>query len=528
MAKEFLMKELLVSLGIFASATLNAESLPDSVVMSVGDKDVSISEFIYMARKNAEVDLSDKSSLRNYVELFKNFKLKVAEAESLGLDKTPTFKKEYEEYKNQLLSSYLSDKDGERAAAKEIYDRGNEYVELSHILFRLPEKTLSKDTLSVYQEALDVYNQIKCGEDIDKLGAKLSAQNRKHIASEHVRCLFPMQTIKAFEEAAYTLPLGEVSMPVRTKLGFHIIKVHSRKQNPGRVKVAHILFAYPKDGTKEDTLAIKDNAYKIYHRIKSGEDLALLAREYSSEKASAKNGGELPLFGYGEMVEPFEKAAFSLSTPGEISTPVETQFGYHIVKLLDKIARPSFDDEYNKLSRKMGQGERNFELYRAFDERLKSEYGYIFYPEAYAELEALCNDYFPSDREFYEKAKDMKRTLLHLAGYDLSQSEFAYYMVRNPFSTKSYAGDFMHEVYDLFVRDIITTAERKNMERKHPEIPHLLQEYRDGMLLFEISNREIWNKPADQQDELEKRWVDSLNKKYHVVINWKLLKNISK
>lgn len=528
MAKEFSMKELLVSLGIFVSATVNADSLPDSVVMSVAGKQVSLSEFIYMAQKNAEVDLSDKKSVENYVELFKNFKLKVAEAESLGLDKSSSFNKEFDGYKSQLMSSYLSDKDGEREAAKAVYDRGDEFVELSHILFRLPEKSLTKDTVPVYQEAMRVYEQLQNGGDFDEVGRRLSEESNGHIASEYVRYLSPMQTIKAFEDAAYTLPVGVVSKPVRTKLGFHLIKVHSRKPNPGMVKVAHILLAYPKDASKADSAAIKEKAKKLYDRLKAGEDFATLAKEYSSEQASAKNGGLLPKFGYGEMVEPFEKAAFALNNPGDISLPVETSFGYHIIKLIEKSGRPSFDEEYKKLSRRMGQGERNFDLYRAFDERMKSEYGYKLNPEAYEELQALCNDYFPSDREFYEKAKDMNHTLLHLAGYDLPQSEFAYYMLRNPFSTKSYAGDFMREVYDLFVRDIVTTAERKNLEQKHPEIQYLLQEYRDGILLFEISNREIWNKPANQQQELEKRWIDSLNKKYPVVINWKLLKRLGK
>ena len=176
----------------------------------------------------------------------------------------------------------------------------------------------------------------------------------------------------------------------------------------------------------------------------------------------------------------------------------------------------------------MAQGERNFEYYQAFDERLKKEYGYKFYPEAYTELVALCNDNFPTDKEFYEKAKDMNKTLFHLADTDFPQSEFAYYIQRCPFSTKTYAGDFMQEVYDLFIRDIVTTAERKNLETKHPEFTHLMQEYRDGILLFNISNEKIWSKPAAEQTTLEEEWVKQLNKEYPVTINWKLLKKLKK
>lgn len=217
-----------------------------------------------------------------------------------------------------------------------------------------------------------------------------------------------------------------------------------------------------------------------------------------------------------------------MSKPGDLSGVVETRFGYHIIKLIDKKGRPSFEEEEKALSRRMGQGERNFELYKAFDDRMKKEYGYVFYPEAYAELQALCNDCFPTDEAFYEKAKDMNKTLMQLDGKDFPQAEFAYYIQRCPFSTKTYAGDFMQEVYDLFIRDIVTTAERKNLETKHPEIPHLMQEYRDGILLFEVSNREIWSKPSAQQKVLEAKWIADLNKKYPVTVNWKLLKKLKK
>ena len=252
---------------------------------------------------------------------------------------------------------------------------------------------------------------------------------------------------------------------------------------------------------------------------------SLIGKHRLFERISPKKSWEGSI---GEMVQPFEQAAFALSKPGDLSGVVETRFGYHIIKLIDKKGRPSFEEEEKALSRRMGQGERNFELYKAFDDRMKKEYGYVFYPEAYAELQALCNDCFPTDEAFYEKAKDMNKTLMQLDGKDFPQAEFAYYIQRCPFSTKTYAGDFMQEVYDLFIRDIVTTAERKNLETKHPEIPHLMQEYRDGILLFEVSNREIWSKPSAQQKVLEAKWIADLNKKYPVTVNWKLLKKLKK
>lgn len=521
------MKKLLVLSLVFACLTVEARNLPDSVVMTVAGKQIPLDEFIFMAKKNGEVNLSDRKSLDGYVELYKNFKLKVADAEAAGLDKTKDFTEELDGYRAQLTSSYLSDKEGEEAAVRAEYDRLGEVLELSHILFRLPEKTVSKDTVAVYAKAFQAYERIKNGEDIATVGRELAKEDSE-IGYEYARCLQPMQTIKAFENYAYSMKPGELSMPIRTTLGFHVVKLHSRKPNPGMRHVAHILIPFQKDSvqrSESETLALAEDIYK---KVQNGEDFAKLAEEYSSDGASARKGGELPWFGVGEMVEPFERGAFALTTPGEISKPIKTRFGYHVIKLIEKKGIPSFEEKKKSWARTMAQGERNFEYYKAFDERMKKEYGYVFYPEAYAELVALCNDHFPTDKEFYEKAKDMDKTLIHLVDTDFPQSEFAYYIQRCPFSTKTYAGDFMQEVFDLFVRDIVTTSERKNLETKHPEFKYLMQEYRDGILLFNISNQKVWSKPATEQAKLEDEWVKQLNKEYPVTINWKVLKKLKK
>ena len=376
MVKEGLMKKLLVLSLVFACMTGNAQVSADSVVMTVAGKQIPLDEFIFIAQKNSEVNLSDRKSVNAYVELFKNFKLKVAEAEDLGLDKTKAFKDELDSYRAQLTSSYLSDKDGEEAAVRAVYDRYGEVLELSHILFRLPQRTLSKDTVPVYQKAIEAYERIQAGEDFAAVGKELKDADKENVGYEYVHCLLPMQTVKAFENVAYSLPVGSVSLPVRTTMGFHIIKIHSRRRNPGLVRVAHVLIPFEKDSVKFGEAETLARAEEVYRKAKDGADFAMLAKEYSSDAGSVKRGGELPAFGVGEMVEPFEVAAFALNTPGELSRPVRTRFGYHIIKLIEKKGIPSFDDKKKAWSRQMAQGERNFEYYGAFDERMKKEYGY--------------------------------------------------------------------------------------------------------------------------------------------------------
>ena len=187
-----------------------------------------------------------------------------------------------------------------------------------------------------------------------------------------------------------------------------------------------------------------------------------------------------------------------------------------------------FEEIKKSWYRQMSQGEWNFALHKSFDDRMKKEYKFVFHPEAYAELQAICNDYFPTNPKFFEQAKDLDKELMRIDTISFAQNEFAAYIQQYPFSVKTYAGDFMQEVLDLCIHDILTNMERKNLTNKYPEFRLLLNEYRDGTLLFAISNQKIWNKPAEEQAKLEEDWIKELKEKYPVEINWKALKKAAK
>lgn len=523
------MKKLLLLFFVFINHPGFAQALPDSVVMTVNGKSIPLSEFFYIAQKNGEADLSSQQSVKEYVELFKNFKLKVADAEASGFADTRQFTDELRIYQSQLRYSYLSDAAGEESAAKVIYDRGTFLIEFSHIIIPLPAQTLSKDTLSAYNKAIKIYQRIvEDGEDIDGLGQKLQKNDEDNIGYQYVRCLYPMQLPKSLENVLYDMEAGMISTPVRSPMGYHIMKVHNRMPNPGYVQVSHILFALPEKANKKARSKLLSKAKGIYSRALKGEDFAELAKQYSDDSGSAKNGGIIPNVTPGSVTKEFEEAAFSLVSPGDLSEIVETPFGFHILKLINKDSRNSFEAEKENIISTMKKGEYNFELYKKFDDRMKNEYGYVFYPEAYKEFENLCNDYFPTSPEYYERTKDLDKPLFQLDGKNHLQKEFAYYIYKNPFSTKTYGGDFLQEVYNLLIRDIVTELERVSLESKYPEYTHLMQEYRDGILLFEISNQKIWSKPISEQASLEKKWLEEIKQKYPVVINWDALKKIKK
>lgn len=515
----------LILLGLTCSLVYSQEK-EDPVVMTIADKEIPLSEFLFLAQKDEGVNLLDKKSLENYVELFKNFKLKVADAESERMDKAAGFRNELSNYEEQLKKSLLSDKEGETRAARAVYDRGKNILSISHIIFQLPKITVSKDTAAVYNRAYEAYKRILSGEDFKTVGQALEAENDS-VFYEDVDYLFPMQSVKAFENAAYSLPVGEISQPVRTSLGFHLIRVNKITPDPGKVQVDHILIA-PAEGEEFNDEELLQKANMVYEKASNGEDFSTLIKTYSSDYKESENDGNvlMPFFGLGEMVLPFEESAFALKEIGEISKPFKTRFGYHIIKLTGKKERASFEEMERGLTLAMDQGEWTFELHESFLEREKKKYGYQFNADAYNDLQKLCDDYYPTSAEFYDRAHQMDKVLMHMNGVDFPQSEFADYIKAYPLSIKTYSGDFLYDVYRLFVKTIAIELEKRDLERGFPEYSKLMQEYRDGILLFEISNKKIWNKPVEEQAELEKQWVKELNKKFETKINWKVLKNI--
>ena len=495
-----------------SGAFAQKKAADDPTIMTVAGKDIPVSEFLFIAQKDSGVDLNNKKSLDDFVTLFKHFKQKVAAAEAAQYDQTENFRDELRDYEVQLRAGLLSDKRGEAEAIRKIYERGRMLPSFSDIVFPLPEKTVSKDTVAVYRRAKAAYDRIQRGESFDKVGRELApGREDDSVFFDRVEYIYPLQLMKALENTVFDMKVGQIVGPVRSPAGFHIIRLDQLTPNPGRRRVAHILIG--SDDEQADTVALLRRANEVYDMLKKGEDFGSLVNAYSTDGRTRNIGGVLPYFSLGEMVRPF-------------SRPVRTRLGYHIIKLLDKRPMPPYEEMEKSYYTTMRQGDRNFELFKTYDDMMKQKYGYTFYPEAYEELQRLCDSYFPTDSAFNKQARQMHKTLLCIHDTDIPQSEFAEYLRLYPFSTKTYSGDFMNEVYQLFVRDITNNLERRELDANHPELEKLMQEYRDGILLFNISNERVWSHPVEEQAKLEAEWMKELDKKYEVKINRKVLKNL--
>lgn len=506
------MKKVFVSLLVLvlASNALMAQQ-SDPVLMKINGKNIPLSEFEYIYNKNNSNNVVDKKSLDEYVDLFVNFKLKVEEAITQGLDTTQSFKSELGMYRNQLAEQYLNDSKALDKLVEEAYSRKTEEVEVRHILFRIPETGTSADTLQVYNKALAIWKRAQ-KEDFESLAREVSEDPSVAQNGGYVGWISTMRTPYSFENMAYSTPVGKVSKPVRTFIGYHIIKVEGKRQSQGEVKVSHILLMNDRQHP-ENNVSVKQRTDSIYQRILAGDDFGELAVKLSQDPGSARQNGELPWFGSGQMIPEFENAAFALRNKGDVSQPVESQFGWHIIKLIDKKPVGSFDDLKASLEGQIKQNERNKMTGDSFAENLKKEYNFTQEPNSLADFLKLSDNYAPSDSMFAVEARKMNLPMFSFGGQQFTQKDFADYLLSGARTFRGVRSDFIQDNYKEFVNSRLVAYEQTQLDRKYPDFHNLMQEYHDGILLFEVMNNEVWEKATKDTEGL-KRYFEANKAEY--------------
>lgn len=497
------MKKILSLLAIITGSTLLMAQT--ETLMTVNGKPISKSFFEYINNKNNTTAFTEKKSTEEYLELFKIFRIKVAEAEAQGLDTLSSFKSEYNGYRNQLAAPYLTDIACKDALVKQEYERMKEDVDVSHILIKIEGEKTPADTLAAYKKALGIIKRLK-KESFENLAKEFSIDPSVKQNNGHLGYLSALWTVYPFEDAAYGLPVGQVSLPVQTSFGYHVLKINARRPAPGKVQVAHIM------RFGNDTIAGKNEQAEkeikaLYARVIAGEDFGKLAKENSEDSYSAKNNGELPLFGAGSMVKEFEDASFALKNIGDISTPIKTKFGWHIIKLLDKKGIESFDKAKADIERQVSMGDRSELIKTAFVKRLKAEYNYQVDKASLKEMEKVSVKSNGNDSLFFLAYTNINKPLFSFAGKTYNTWQFCSYMEKEKLPTI-----WIERSLDKFVAQEIIAFEDSNLANKYPEFNNLTQEYRDGILLFNISNKEVWEKASTDTAGLQAYFVANKTK----------------
>ena len=494
----YMKKRIFLALGLVFA--FQAAAQKDETVLEIDGKKVSKTEFLQIYLKNNNAPKYDKASLDEYMELFKKFKLKVAEAEALGYDTIPKLKKELDGYRRQLSQPYLVDSTQNSALVKQAYERMKTEVRASHILIRLDENATPEDTLRAWNKIMALKKRIENGEDFNTVarGPNGSDDPSAQRNAGDLGYFTAFQMVYPFEEAAYTTPVGKISDPVRTRFGYHILKVVDQRPARGTMKAAHIMVATGKDASSEEIASAQKKIEEIYQKLKQGTSFEALASEFSDDNQTAEKGGVLPLFGTGtttRMVPEFEEAAFKLKKDGDYSEPVKTDYGFHIIQRLEWTNLRSFDDMKKELQGKVNKDERSMKTQNSFVNKLKKEYGF---KDSYAKTakwfeQNLDSTYFLG--KWNADAFTSNKTMFTLGKQTFTQQQFADYLEKN--YNKARKGDAQTTVkkqYESWQRGEILAYEEKQLDRKYPEFKALMQEYHDGILLYEIMTDKVWNK----------------------------------
>ena len=507
---------LLLFLSLFCFLSLTAQK-DDHALFSVEGVPVHKSEFEYIYTKtNGPNATFSEESLDEYLNLYVNFKLKVQKAKEMKLDTIVSLQQELNGYRRQLADSYLIDREVTEKLVEQAYLRTKQDVNVSHILVKLAPNALPADTLKAFNKALEAKKEIEGNIPFEAVAKKYSedksvTKNNGHIG--WVTALFP-NGFYALESAAYTTELGKPVGPVRTVGGYHVVVVNERRPALGEVEVSHILVRLDKN---PDMIKARQKIDEAYEKLQNGADFTTVAKEYSDDKITAKKGGYLGFFGINRYEKAFEEAAFSLKNDGDYTKPVQTAIGWHIIKRLNKKEDQSLQQMKSALQNKI-KSDKRFELAKeAMVQRIKKEGNF---QEQRTTLESFISTLQADTANTFltykwKAPKEPSKELLFSFGD----------------SQKTYLGDFekylqgasrirqqkarqgikavVESLYDQYVSENALKYEEKQLESKYPEFKSLMREYEEGVLLFEVTKMEVWDKASQDTVGLQKFYADN-------------------
>ncbi|MBP1675924.1 MAG: PpiC-type peptidyl-prolyl cis-trans isomerase [Bacteroidetes bacterium] len=485
---------------LFLLVSLTAQS-KDPVLMTINGNPVTKSEFEYIYNKNNSNNSLDKKTLSEYVDLFVNFKLKVQEAKAQGLDTTSAFVNELSGYRSQLTKPYLTDQNVDEQILREAYNRMQEDVEVSHILIRVAQNASAADTLTAWKKITSIAKRLE-KEDFKKVAKETSEDPSAEKNGGYIGWISAFHTVYPFETTAYNTPVGNISKPFRTAFGYHILKVQNRRNSLGEILVAHIM-RFTTEGNDDKNKDAKIKIDSLYKRVQAGDDFGKLASEYSEDRGSASRNGELPWFGTGRMIPEFENAAFALQNTGDVSAPVKSGYGWHIIKLLDRKPIGTYESLKPELERRIKQDERAGLSQKVFVEKLKKEYNFSLNTESVQEFVKLLGTKNLSDSAFRSQISVLNKTLFTFAGKTYLQNNFSDYLAKNNLTDRNSAQEIIDEKLNAFAERELLAYEDSQLENKYEDFRFLMQEYHDGILLFEVSNNEVWEKASKDTKGLE-------------------------
>ncbi len=488
----------LLLLALITSFTIDAQKKEDAL-FTYGGIGVSKKEFLRMYTKNInnqKPDFSEKA-IREYLTLYSRFKMKVAEANALRIDTLANIESELGTYKKQLAKTYLTDTEMKNKLIKEAYDRSKKDVRIAHILISTPRN--NDDTLSAYRKIDSLYKAITVNKaDFAVIARMFSEDKQSGSNGGDIGFITPLQIVYPFENVAYNTPVGSVSKPFKTIYGYHIIKKLEERQARGEIQVAQILVNVKKSGGEEGERIGKARIDSVYLMLKKGQSFESMVEKYSDDKFSLNSKGVLASFGVGQMLPIFEDAAFSLKKPGDISEPIKTEYGYHIVKLMSKTPLKPFDSVKTDLGKRIEKDSRTDIARIEYTEKVKTKLNFKEYPIALNEIIAAINDSTLMNGTYNanEYAK-YKKPLFTMSDVEITQADFANYL--EAFTKAKMYGKkdpTLRSLYKTYADKALNDYQENRLVDENEDYRNLLTEYRDGIMLFELTDKSVWSKAS--------------------------------
>lgn len=519
----------------------------DPVLIQLNGRSVTLSEFeSAYTKNNLTMQVADPKSVEEYLELYINFNLKVLEAIHLGMDTNAVFQRELAGYREQLAKPYLTDQEVTEHLLQEAFERMQYDIRASHILVNVGEHSSPADTLAAWERINQIRQRVLSGESFEKVARETSddpsARDQASTATRpamrgnggDLGYFSVLDMVYPFESTAYNTPVGEVSQPVRTSFGYHLIQVTDRLPAMGRAHVAHIMTIFAPGSDAETQEEARKRSQEIYEKIQAGEDFGELASQFSDDRSSGRRNGEMPPFTSNRMVPEFIKAINDLNNPGQITQPIRTQYGWHIIKLLEKTPPGAFEDVALDLKNRISRDTRSELSQEVVIERLKDEYQFRENLQALQEITRTVDESIFERKWEPAKAAGLNGLLFSFAGQNFTQQDFAAYLgqsqgMRTPEAIDTYVG----AMYDNFVKQQILTFENGHLEEKYPEFKAIMKEYHDGILLFELTDKLVWTKAVEdslglhafyEENQQNYLWPDRLDATIYTFADQRLAK----
>jgi len=531
------MKKILIVLFAVALYPLQLMS-QNEVLLTIDGQPILRSEFERIYHKNSNIEGYENKPAAEYLDMFVNFKLKVLEARNLGFDTLTSFINELHGYREQLSRPYLQDRSLIDELVKEAYQRSITEVNASHIMVKSPSNSSPADTMAAYNKVLDLKNRLTAGESFEKIAREESDDPSGKINGGKLGWFSAFTMVYPFENAAYKLNVGEYSKPVKSRYGYHIIRVNDFRPAMGEIKLSHIMVRTEQNENGAIAPDKKEKIFACYNELKNGISFTSLVKKYSEDAGTVRNNGEMRWLRSGELPAELENIVFAMADSGAFTEPLQSDYGWHIFQLQGKRAIAPFEQLKSQLEEKILMDERGKQAEQSFMNNLKKEYGYVQYSENITMISEIMDSSIYSGNWKPMESGTLIEPVFTIGGKDYSQMDLIDFIIKTKrYNEKDAFTVIIHRKLNELVFNELLNHEKKQLEAKYPSFRYLMEEYHDGILLFNIMDDKVWSRAVSDTNGLKTfyedhagdyQWQERVDVSVYTLKNKALLKNTIK